>query len=139
MSDRVVTFPGGFMTISRINDVDRMVGKRIQALRKARGLSQSDLAAAAGVRFQQIQKYESGANRVSASRLWAISDALDVEILYFFEGIAPEQIAEKSGEAVEDPMAFLRDPEALEILTLLKSLPKTKKSAVLSIVRSMAL
>lgn len=127
------------MTVSRINDVDRMVGKRIQALRKARGLSQSDLAGAAGVRFQQIQKYESGANRVSASRLWAIADALGVSIVYFFEGLEPEQVAEGQTGATQEPLAFLRDPEAIEILTLLKTLPETKKSALLSIVRSMAL
>ncbi len=127
------------MTLSRINDVDRLVGKRIQALRKARGLSQSDLAAAAGVRFQQIQKYESGANRVSASRLWAIADALDIDIVYFFEGLQPEQVSDGLNGDAKEPMAFLRDPEAIEILTLLKDLPESKKSALLSIVRSMAL
>lgn len=126
------------MAPSRINNVDRLVGKRIQALRRARGMSQSELAEAAGVRFQQIQKYESGANRVSASRLWAIADTLGVEIVYFFQEIDPDTVAKSQEKEAREPLAFMRDPEAIEILTLLKDLPQKKKSAVLSIVRSMA-
>jgi len=58
--------------------------------RRLLGLTQQQLAEACGVRFQQIQKYECGANRVSAARLWRISSALEVPVNYFFEGLDDE-------------------------------------------------
>ena len=67
--------------------VDVHVGLRIRSRRKELGISQTALADAVGVSFQQIQKNERGFNRVSASRLWAIGKALDVPPAYFFEGL----------------------------------------------------
>ena len=58
--------------------VDAHVGKRIR----------HQLADKVGIKFQQIQKYETGMNRVSASRLWDVADALGVQISFFFEGLA---------------------------------------------------
>ncbi|EPX81179.1 DNA-binding protein, putative [Litoreibacter arenae DSM 19593] len=54
------------------------------------GKTQGELAEALGIRFQQVQKYESGANRISASRLWDIAQALSVSVGYFFEGLEQE-------------------------------------------------
>ena len=68
--------------------VDVHVGKRIRHRRWLVNMTQQQLAERVGIKFQQIQKYETGANRVSASRLWQISRALDVAISYFFEGLA---------------------------------------------------
>ncbi len=65
--------------------VDRHVGARIRLRRRQLGLSQESLAHAVGLTFQQIQKYERGANRVSASKLFQMSGALDVPVSYFFE------------------------------------------------------
>lgn len=70
-----------------MHEVDKHVGERIRQLRWARGLTQQELAARAGVKFQQVQKYETGMNRVSASRLWMIADALGVEVKDFFDGL----------------------------------------------------
>lgn len=67
--------------------VDAEVGKKIRYRRWMLGMSQKHLADAVGVRFQQIQKYETGANRVSASRLYILSKALSVPPAYFFEGL----------------------------------------------------
>ncbi len=67
--------------------VDKHVGDRLRQLRALRGIAQTALADQIGVTFQQIQKYEKGANRISASRLWRISRVLDVPISSFFEGI----------------------------------------------------
>jgi transcriptional regulator with XRE-family HTH domain len=64
--------------------IDVTVGKRIRLRRVQLGLSQTDLGKKLGVTFQQVQKYENGANRVSASRLYEISTALDVPIIFFF-------------------------------------------------------
>ena len=67
--------------------VDVHVGKRIRERRLSIEMSQVRLAEISGVRFQQIQKYELGVNRVSASRLWEISKGLHVPISYFFDGL----------------------------------------------------
>lgn len=67
--------------------VDLHVGLRLRARRKALGMSQTALAEAAGVTFQQLQKYERAANRVSASRLYLLGQHLGVEPGYFFEGL----------------------------------------------------
>ena len=61
-------------------DVDIYVGKRLRRRRRLLGLTQQDLASQVGVRFQQIQKYECGANRISAARLWQLSEALEVVV-----------------------------------------------------------
>jgi len=65
--------------------VDVHVGHVIRNTRRGRGLTQQMLAARVGVKFQQIQKYETGANRVSASRLWEIAQVLDVPVNHFFD------------------------------------------------------
>ena len=75
-----------------VNPVDSHVGKQLRAIRTKLGVSQEKLAAELGVSFQQIQKYENGANRVSASRLQMASTYLEVPVSYFFDGApAPEK------------------------------------------------
>jgi transcriptional regulator with XRE-family HTH domain len=68
-----------------VHPVDRLVGQRVRLARIAKGLSQTGLGHAVGVTFQQIQKYEKGANRISASRLSDLAAILGVNIGYFFE------------------------------------------------------
>ncbi len=75
------------MVGKRLGKVDHQVRKRIRQRRNALGMSQETLADALGISYQQIQKYEVGAARVMASRLWDIAEALEVDIGYFFEGI----------------------------------------------------
>lgn len=70
-----------------IHPVDRHVGARVRARRELMGLSQSRLAEALGLTFQQVQKYERGANRISASKLWDIAHTLKVDVAYFFDGL----------------------------------------------------
>ena len=71
------------------NAFDDHVAKRIRMARKARGLSQTEFGAPLGISFQQIQKYESGKNRVSAGRLFEMANLLEVDVSYFFEGLEP--------------------------------------------------
>jgi len=66
--------------------IDQFVGGRVRQQRMFVGMSQEQLGEKLGLTFQQIQKYEKGANRVSASRLWEMSKIFDVPICYFFEG-----------------------------------------------------
>jgi transcriptional regulator with XRE-family HTH domain len=69
------------------NDIDLHLGKRLRRRRRLLGLTQQQLATTVGVRFQQIQKYECGANRISAARLWRLSEALEVPVGYFYDGL----------------------------------------------------
>lgn len=124
-----------------MNKIDELVGKRIRARRHAMGISQTDLGDAIGVKFQQIQKYETGANRVSASRLWAISEKLGVEVVYFFEGIS-RQTSDGTAtvpQAPVDRLDFLSDRDTVEMMELYRKLPQTQRAAVLAFMRSMAL
>jgi len=120
-----------------MNEIDVFVGNRIRARRYALGISQSELGAAIGVRFQQIQKYETGANRVSASRLWAVAEKLGVEIEYFFHGIRPAPAKDDAGSKPENKMTFLSDQESIQMMEMFHQLPSAQRSAVLAIVRSM--
>jgi transcriptional regulator with XRE-family HTH domain len=67
--------------------IDEHLGKRLMLRRRAVGLTQRAVADAIGVRFQQVQKYECGASRMSPARLWALSIVLNVQVGYFFEGL----------------------------------------------------
>jgi transcriptional regulator with XRE-family HTH domain len=70
------------------DEIDLHLGKRLRRRRRLLGLTQQQLAGACGVRFQQIQKYECGANRNSEARLWQLSEALEVPVGYFFDGLS---------------------------------------------------
>ena len=70
--------------------IDQHVGERIRLRRAELGLTQEQLAEALDVSYQQIQKYETGANRISASRIFEMARKLEVDLGYFFEGLPPE-------------------------------------------------
>lgn len=69
------------------NNVDQHVAQRVRARRAEMGITQTVLAAKLGITFQQVQKYEKGANRVTAGRLYRLSEVFGVEPGYFFEGL----------------------------------------------------
>jgi transcriptional regulator with XRE-family HTH domain len=87
--------------------VDVHVGGRIRVRRLYRGMRQEELARELGLTFQQVQKYESGANRVSASRLWEIAAILETPIAYFFPGKEPTE-----------PDDYPQDQESIELARL---------------------
>lgn len=102
--------------------VDRHVGLRIRLRRKEIGISQEKLGEALGITFQQVQKYERGANRISASKLWETARALRVPVAYFYEGLADmdEPIASTLPFGAQD---FLMTPEGLELAASFLKLP----------------
>jgi transcriptional regulator with XRE-family HTH domain len=69
-------------------DIDQHLGNRVRRRRRLLGLTQLQLAQMVGVRFQQVQKYECGANRMSASRVWQLAMALEVPVAYFYDGLS---------------------------------------------------
>src|SRR5882762_170486 len=83
----VFRFLGGSMTIRRADANDAIVGQNIRANRLSRGMSQSDLAGAIGVTFQQVQKYEKGTNRVGSGRLVRVAAALEIRVTTLLRGI----------------------------------------------------
>ena len=124
------------------NPVDLHVGSRIRLRRKILGVSQERLADALGLTFQQVQKYERGANRVSASKLYEIAATLQTQIAYFFEGLA-DPSAVQEGEVAPGAERFVQDflmtPEGLELAGLFPKITRARvRRRVLDLVRSMA-
>ena len=118
--------------------VDRHVGRRVCEKRISLGYNQSDLGRALGLTFQQIQKYEKGANRISASKLWDIARFFKVDIDYFFEGLADAQPGMAEGDAPAFQHDFPATRHTIEIARLVPALPVRKQKLVLEMVREMA-
>ena len=113
--------------------VDVHVGKRIRHRRWMNGTTQQQLAEAVGIKFQQIQKYETGMNRVSASRLWDIAHVLGVPVSFFFEGLdVDSQIKPKVGDLPGD---VLTDKEALELLRSYYAIPENQRRRLFDLAR----
>lgn len=91
--------PRGRLPNGQSNPIDVYIGTRIRHMRTMRGLSQEALGLRLGLTFQQVQKYERGANRVGASRLYDLSQILDVPVAFFFDCM-PEDVANSSPAAV---------------------------------------
>ena len=121
------------------NPVDRHVGLRIRMRRKELGISQERLAEAVGLTFQQIQKYERAANRVSASKLWEMSRALSINIGYFYEGLGDGVEIPGSNLPRETLQDFLLTPEGMELATVFPKVAKGRvRRKILDLVRAMA-
>ncbi|WP_299925916.1 helix-turn-helix transcriptional regulator [uncultured Pelagimonas sp.] len=114
--------------------VDVHVGKRIRHRRWLVGMTQQQLAEKVGIKFQQIQKYETGANRVSASRLWDIADALEVKVSFFFEGIETEG-SEQSQSSDNVPADILGDKEALDLVRSYYAIPENQRRRLFELAR----
>jgi len=112
--------------------LDRRIGARVRARRLASSMSQEQLAAALGVTFQQVQKYETGVNRISASRLFDISAALDAPLIQFFDAPASSRAR---AEPLEQRLAA---PGAIELLKHYAALPSDAlRQRVLALVRAL--
>lgn len=109
--------------------VDVHVGKRIRQRRWMIGITQQQLADSVGIKFQQIQKYETGMNRVSASRLWDISRTLGVEIGFFFDGL--ETQVPSAGEEPD----VLASKEAMELVRAFHTIPEMQRRRLLDLAR----
>ena len=105
-----------------IHHVDLHVGKKLKQKRLERGISQDDLAGSVNLTFQQVQKYEKGVNRVSASKLYDFAKFLKTDITYFFNEIENYKISDKNEidyASDVNQSAFENDikPKEIEILT----------------------
>jgi transcriptional regulator with XRE-family HTH domain len=109
--------------------VDVHVGQRVRQRRWMVGMTQQQLGNKVGIKFQQIQKYETGTNRISASRLWDIAAALDVAVSFFFEGLDRAELG------VESHGDILTDKEALELVRAYYSIPETQRRRLFDLAR----
>lgn len=123
--------------------VDEHIGRRVQLRRNMMGMSQKDLAQVCGVTFQQIQKYETAGNRISASRLFDLSLALETPISFFFNGL-PGNIPEEtratrsmrvSEQLPDDPLG---KNDSLVLINLFWKLPSdAQRKMVMQLLKSL--
>ena len=123
------------------NPIDVHVGLQVRLRRKALRMSQEKLADALGLTFQQVQKYERGSNRISASKLYEIARTLQAPIGWFFEGLADPTAGEAGvAEAAQHAFArsFLMSPEGVDLANLFSRLPQRRvRRRIVELVRSL--
>jgi transcriptional regulator with XRE-family HTH domain len=124
--------------------IDVHVGKRLRQRRRLLGLTQEKLAQAVDIRFQQIQKYESGSNRISASRLWSLAKALEVSITYFFEGMNGAEpkfeysLREDFGFAEAPAEGLLDEKETMDLVRYYYRLEEEPRRRLLDLARALS-
>jgi len=118
--------------------VDRHVGRRVCEKRISLGYNQGDLGRALGLTFPPIRKYEKGANRISASKLWDIARFFKVDISYFFEGLGAGQPGMADDGAPSFDHDFPATRYTIEIARLAPQLPAAKQKLALELIRSLA-
>tara|TARA_R100001015_G_C4594630_1_gene149891 strand:- start:169 stop:750 length:582 start_codon:yes stop_codon:yes gene_type:complete len=123
---------------SMATDVDIYVGKRLRRRRRLLGMTQQDLANEVGVRFQQIQKYECGANRITASRLFDLANALTVNVNYFFDGLAADGTLAPANDGPEMIAGdVLSQKETLELVRAYYRLSERPRRRLLELAKAL--
>ena len=115
-------------------EIDLHLGKRLRRRRRLLGLTQQQLAVHVGIRFQQIQKYECGANRISAARLWQLAEALETPVSYFFDGLA--EAMERKDTPPERSDMFSRK-ETLDLIQAYYQLEERPRRRLLDLAKSL--
>ncbi len=115
-------------------DIDLHLGRRLRRRRRLLGLTQQQLAVQVGLRFQQIQKYECGANRISAARLWQLAEVLESPVSYFYDGL--EEVIERSTGQATGGELFSRK-ETLDLIQAYYQLGERPRRRLLEFAKSM--
>jgi len=124
--------------VESAHPVDLYVGARLRIRRKVLGLSQTQLADALGITFQQVQKYERGANRISASKLYEAAKLLQSPVSYFFDGLEETSNGEADDGFSHRMTQFVATPEGLELAGLFPRLGDRRlRRRVVDLVRAM--
>lgn len=121
-------------------EIDLHLGRRLRRRRRLLGLTQQQLAAAIGIRFQQIQKYECGANRISAARLWQLAEALEIPVSYFYDGLKMSGRREDlAAPAAEDqgPGEVMARKETLDLIRAYYQLGERPRRRLLDLAKSL--
>lgn len=127
------------------NPIDAHVGGQVKLRRAVVGMSQTELANRLGITFQQVQKYEKGANRIGASRLYLIAEILNVTVQSFFEGAeavvvdAPGAYDGAKDETVKKYEEFIRSPGGIELCKAFVSIDDpTVRKRIVALVKSVS-
>ena len=116
-------------------DIDLHLGRRLRRRRRLLGLTQQQLATQVGIRFQQIQKYECGANRISAARLWQLAEALESPVSYFYDGLSESmERAEANGAGAGE--MFSRK-ETMDLIQAYYQLDERPRRRLLDLAKSL--
>jgi len=130
-----MTEPSDTTRKRRAGPEDVEIGRKIRALRLERGLSQSGLADGIDLTFQQLQKYEKGANRVSAGRLQRIADLLNTPVTFFYVGMGAKH---KAKDQHNSSLAFLQNKGAIRLLRAYAGIgSRTTKYALVTLAESL--
>lgn len=116
-------------------DIDLHLGKRLRRRRRLLGMTQQQLAMQVGIRFQQIQKYECGANRISASRLWQLAEALETPVSYFYDGLS-EALEQQNAPRAERSDMFSRK-ETMDLIQAYYQLEERPRRRLLDLAKSL--
>lgn len=117
------------------NSIDIHVGRRLRRRRRLLGMTQQGLGQQVGIRFQQIQKYECAANRISASRLFDLSEALHVPVQYFYEGLSEDVPANDTGAL---PADVLTRRETMDLVRAYYALDEGPRRRLLDLAKAMS-
>ncbi|MEK7511161.1 MAG: helix-turn-helix transcriptional regulator [Patescibacteria group bacterium] len=117
------------------DEIDVHLGRRLRRRRKFLDLTQQELADACGVRFQQIQKYECGANRMSAARLWGFAGVLGVSPQYFYEGLASSRSTSEERSLTKE---CLMSSETQELVTAFSGIDELLRRRLVELAKAMA-
>ncbi|CAN1510784.1 HipB Predicted transcriptional regulators [Caulobacteraceae bacterium] len=120
------------------NSIDLHVGRRLRRRRRLMGMTQQQLADSVGIRFQQIQKYECGANRITASRLFELAGALSIAVQYFYDGLT-NMTAANEPPANDDEIGpeVLRQKETLELIRAYYRLGERPRRRLLDLAKAL--
>lgn len=115
----------------RVGDIGAHVGQRLRQRRWMLGMTQQQVGDIVGIKFQQVQKYETGQNRVSAGRLWDLAKALDVPVSYFFDGFA------ESG-ATKSDSDLMAERETIDLIRAYYSIPEEPRRRLFELTKAMS-
>jgi transcriptional regulator with XRE-family HTH domain len=99
-----------------VSEIDKIIGSRLKSVRQGAKLTQTDLGKFVDASFQQIQKYERGMNRISSAALLQFAQALDVPVMYFFEGLSQSQAPKRKARPAEAFERFAKSRQAESVL-----------------------
>ena len=119
------------------NNIDVHLGKRLRRRRRLLGLPQQRRPGAGGVRFQRIQKNEGGANRISGARLWQLSEALEVPVGYFYDGLSDADRRELQSESSGEGGEMFARKETLDLIRAYYQLGERPRRRLLDLAKSL--
>jgi transcriptional regulator with XRE-family HTH domain len=129
----------GSKSASKPHPIDVSVGTQLRRRRVALGMSQGELGRAVGLTFQQVQKYERGSNRVSASRLYQLAQVLQISVSFFFEELTSSSMKENEAPSAADRLKVMPSRDMLEMMQDYAAIrDKPVRKAVRELVRLMA-